>query len=132
MSNCESSIKTEGNRNSFRSLRARLIGTNPLPHASTEQLTAGNYHTRKLLLSSSNGREAPPILAEGTPAHPGSVGPVAGAMLVEMTVAELRCSTVLEVVSGMPVLGWPTDTGGSARQCTVRTVTEEVRSGDGP
>jgi hypothetical protein len=45
------------------------------------------------------------------PAHPGSVGPVAGAMLVEMTVAELRCSTVMEVVSGLPVLGWPTDTG---------------------
>jgi hypothetical protein len=53
-------------------------------------------------------------------------------MLVEMTVAELRCSTVMEVVSGMPVLRWPTDTGGSARQCTVRTVTEEVRSWDGP
>ena len=84
------------------------------------------------MLRSLDGREAPPILAEGTPAHPGSVGPVAGAMLVEMTVAELRCSTIMEVVSGMPVLGWPTDTGGSARQCTVRTVTEEVRSGDGP
>ena len=26
-------------------------------------------------------------------------------MLVEMTVAELRCSTVMEIVSGMPVLG---------------------------
>ena len=37
-----------------------------MPHASTEQLTAGNYHTRKLLLPSSNGREAPPILAEGS------------------------------------------------------------------
>jgi len=49
----------------------------PSAHASTEQLTAGNYHTRKLLLPSSNGREASPILAEGvTPAHPGPVGPV--------------------------------------------------------
>ena len=62
MSSCVSSIKTEGNRNLFRSLPARLIGTNPLPHASTEQLTAGNYHTRKLLLPSLDGREAPPIL----------------------------------------------------------------------
>jgi len=26
-------------------------------------------------------------------------------MLVEMTVAELHCSTVIEVVFGMPVLG---------------------------
>jgi hypothetical protein len=57
VSSCESSIKTEGNRKQFRSLPARLIGTNPLPRASTGQLTAGNYHTRKLLLPSSDERE---------------------------------------------------------------------------
>ena len=51
----------------FRSVPARLSGTNPLPRAYTGQLTAGNYRTRKLLLPSSDGREAPPILAEGSP-----------------------------------------------------------------
>jgi hypothetical protein len=48
-------------------LPARLSGTNPLPRASTGQLTAGNYHTRKLLLHSLDGHEAPTILAEGSP-----------------------------------------------------------------
>ena len=45
----------------------QVTGTNPLPRASTGQLTAGSYHTRKLLLPSSDGREAPPVLAEGSP-----------------------------------------------------------------
>jgi len=59
-----------GNRNLFRSLPARLSGTNPLPRASTGQLTAGNCHTRKLLLPSSDERETLPILSSLRVHHP--------------------------------------------------------------